>query len=185
VGKRSKAVEIEQPPPEQQRGDAFAIEIVTDKGRGGATIRIGKAYRRRSMIDILAERGVLNPDDAKALRHYRHHAIIAERSPVRDSLARHLPGRTGDGPGIIVLNAIRIRDDCNRAAGSLRDILRAVAIEDCSLSEWAMARAGAIENCRKRRGRLICQLEPRPKALAVAKMEIQIAASRVRAELDA
>jgi len=42
-----------------------------------------------------------------------------------------------------------------------------------------------VEKCRDRRGKRICQLEPRKKALDTARVEIRFVARRVQAELDA
>lgn len=175
------------PTPEQLAGARFDIDDVTDKRRGGGTISIGKAYRRRPMIDILFGQGVFNEPEFKALRHYRHHADMADRSPLRDSL-RNLLRIAGAGmpPSHATLNAIRVRDDCERAAGSLRDILRAVVVDDVSLSQWAMSRFGSREKCREANGKRHCWLEPtRSDAVSMARVEIRIAAQRVQAELDA
>jgi hypothetical protein len=180
---RSSEPGIASPPPEQLRAGTFAVEDITDKGRGGVAIAIGKAYRRKPMIDVLLAQELLTRDEHKALKHYRHHADIADRSLVRDSLNRQRGG--SNGPTVTILNAVRIRDDCERAAGALVDILRAVVVYDHSLSQWAMDKAGAVEQCRDRKGKRICQMEPRKSALATAKLEIRVAAQRVMAELDA
>lgn len=177
---------LEAPPIEQTRFGAFVVEDVTDKRNGGGTITIGKAYRRRPMIDVLADQGLFSQAEHKALRHYRHHADIADRSLVRDSLARAMPHcGTGDGPTVNTLNAIRLVADVEAAAGSLAGILRAVAVYDVSLSQVAIDRAGGIEECYTRNGSTICQIKPRRRALEIARLEMQVAAQRVQAELDA
>jgi hypothetical protein len=185
---RSKVVEIVEPTPEQMR-DPFALEDVTDKRNGGSSITIGKAYRRRSMIAILFDTGVLDEAQFRALRHYRHHADIADRSLVRDSLCLQRGG-CGDGPTITTLNAVAVTRDCEAAAGSLVDILRAVAVYDRSLSQWAIEQAGAVEKVytrQDRKGRTVPvhEIKPKPEALDRARLEIRMAAERVRAEQDA
>lgn len=176
--------EIAGPTEEQMAGAVFEIEDVTDKRRGGGTITIGKAYRRRPMIDILYEANVLSEAQFKALRHYRHHADLADRSPTRDSLCQQ---RGGSGAGMTVgtLIAVRLVADVESAAGTLVDILRAVVVYDTSLSQWAMDREGSIEECWQRKGKRVCVLKPRRNALDAAKLEIRVVASRVEAELAA
>lgn len=177
-------VEIAAPTPEQNREGAFIIDDVMDRRAGGVSIRIGKAYRRQPMIDILRTAGILDAEDHRALRHYRHHADLADRSPIRDSLCLQRGGN-GAGPTVSTLNAARVRDDCERAAGTLADILRAVVVYDKSLSQWAIEQHGGVEECYKRKGGNIYQIKPRSGMLKRARMDIKMAAVRVRAELDA
>lgn len=185
-GKRGKPKdEISGPTPEQMEGGAFRLEDITDKRDGGGTINIGKAYRRRPMIVTLLASEVLDHDEYKALAHYRHHADMADRSPIRDSL-NVTRGGSGLGPGLAVLNAIRVRDDCERAAGSLVDILRAVVVDDVSLAQWAIRIGGSMERSYTRQGGcVVTELRPRDNALASARLDIKMAARRVQAELDA
>lgn len=173
-----------EPTPEQMGDGRFALEDVTDKRNGGGTITIGKAYRRRPMIDVLYDQSLFSDREYKALQHYRHHADLVDRSLVRDSLCFQRGG-SGAGPTITTLNAIRLVTDVERAVGSLLDILRAVVVYDKSLSQWAIERMGGKEQCRKRKGKVVCAIEPSQKALAIAKLEIRIAAERVESELSA
>src|SRR5687768_6819940 len=92
-------LEIVGPTPEQMEHGAFGVEDITDKRDGGGTINIGKAYRRRPMILTLLTRGVLGQEEYRALNHYRHHADMADRSPVRDSLNIQRGGN-GLGPSL-------------------------------------------------------------------------------------
>lgn len=178
-------LDIAEPPPEQMADGAFRVEDITDKRDGGGTINIGKAYRRRPMILTLLATDVLDQDEYKALNHYRHHADMANRSPIRDSLCLQRGGN-GLGPSVAILNAARVRDDCERAAGSLVDILRAVVVDDVSLPQWAIRCGGAVEQTYTRAGGcVITELRPRPNALASARLDIKMAARRVQAELDA
>lgn len=189
MGRKKTTDPLAEPTPEQMRSGAFVIGDIVDKQPGGKFMSIGKAYRRRPMIDVLFAAGVFDEHEYKALRHYRHHADLADRSPIRDSLGKRQGGGSGDGPTITTLNAIRIVSDCEKAAGSLVDILRAVVVNDWSLSQWAMEHAGAIEKCRQKlvRGQTfrVCRLEPRDYALRAARQEIKLAAQRVMNELDA
>lgn len=179
--KAEKRIDAIPPTPEQSTAAEYRLEPITERGQV-----IGTAYRRRAMIDILHERGVIDEPHYKALKHYRHHADIADKSPIRDSLTNWMPKAAGGtGPGIELLNAIRVRDDCERAAMGLVDILRAVVVDDMSLSQWAMHRHGAREHCKTKGQRRICVMAPTDKALAIARYEIIIAAKRVKGELDA
>lgn len=183
---RQKPQEIIAPTAEQMGSGVFEIQDVTDKRNGGGTITIGKAYRRRPMIDVLAAAGLFSDKELKALHHYRHHADIADRSLIRDSLGKRVSaGGNHDWPTVAKLNAVRLVADVEAAAGTLRDILRAVVVYDQSLSEWAKQAAGAVEQRRERKGRVVCTLEPRRKALEIARLEIRMAAKRVEAVLAA
>jgi hypothetical protein len=183
------ANDIIAPTREQMEGARFELEDVTDKRNGGGTIAIGKAYRRKPMIDILYAAGLFSEPEYKALRHYRHHADLADRSLVRDSLCFQRGGN-GMGPTVTMLNAIRLVADIEAAAGRLRDILRAVVVEDVSLSQWAMSQAGAVEKVyhrKDRKGKIVQVVELRAKepALKSAHLEIKIAAQRVESEISA
>jgi hypothetical protein len=172
---------IAQPTPEQH--DAFRLVDVTDK-KGATDIRIGKAYRRVVQIVALHGQHILDEAQFKALFHYRHHAILADRSPLKDSLNKS-PGGGDGSPTVEILNACRVRDDCERAAGALVDILRAVAVDDLSLAQWAIHQGGAIEKREVRKGKPVSYLRPRGKFLHIAQLEITMAAIRVKNELDA
>lgn len=180
--RRLGKAEPEQIPPAEQMAEFVVVDIV-DKGPNGQSIEIGRAYRRRRMIEQLASQGMLTDEEAKALRHYRHHADLIERSPTRDSLCIQRGG--GNGPTITYLNAAFLVRQVEAAAGALADLLRAVIVEDVSLSQWAIRRAGSLETRRERKGRIVTSIEPRQKALAIAKMEIKFVAQRVVAELAA
>ena len=180
---KPKQVKIDAvgPTPEQQGKSGYELERETKAGQ------VGQAhYRRVRQVDALEAASVITAEQAKSLRHYRHHVDIADRSPTRDSLTSWMPkGAGGDGPGIEVLNAIRITADIENAVGSLRDILRAVVVEDQSLSQWAMAQYGSIEECYQREGRTVCQLKPRRKALDIARLDFRMAAIRVDGKVRA
>lgn len=171
AAKKTK-IDIEGPTPEQ--AGAFVQTDITDKAANGRTICIGKAFRRVVMIDLLMKQNILDLGMHKALKHYRHHADVADRSPLKDSLNKAPGGGTGI-PSVEVLNAVRVAADCERAAGSLRDILRAVVVDDLSLSQWAMRTGTRQEGAR---------IKPHKKALQIAQLEIRMAAVRVRNELD-
>ena len=182
---RARQIQIDGPTDEQMRSP-FKIEEVTHVG-DAAAITIAKPYRRTPMYLVL--QSMFSDAEIKALKHYRHHADIADRSPLRDSLDKQIRGN-GTGPTVEVVNAIRVRDDCERAAGSLKDILRAVVVYDWSLSAWAMQKGGAVEKEYTRLNRKgeevrVYEMRPRDYALKEANLEIKMVAKRIQAELDA
>lgn len=172
------------PTAEQMAGGLFVEEDVVDRVHG-RSLTIGKAFRRKPMVDLLAKQGMFSEREAKALRQYRHYAGLADKSLVRDSLNRRPGGGNHDGPTVEVLTAIQMTEACERASGTLADILRAVIVNDMSLSQWAIHRGGSVEICRERKGKVVCAIEPRRKALDAAKLEIRMAARRVESELAA
>lgn len=181
-----KQREIVPPTDEQQARSGFDIVDTYDALPGGMRRTIGKAYRRRPMIDTLEAKGIIDADQAKALRHYRHHADIADRSPLSDSIGKLLRrGGSGREPSVELLNAIRVRDDCEKAAGSLAVMLHRVIVDDVTLTDWAIAQGGSRERERVVRKRVDRWVEAHPRHVETAKREILVAAQRVQAELDA
>jgi hypothetical protein len=178
---RQKRIDATPPTPEQEQLGEYRLEPITERGQ-----LVGTAYRKRPMIDILHERGIFTDGQHRALKHYRHHADLADKSPIRDSLTNWMPkASNGHGPGVELLNAVRVTQACERAAGALVDILRAVVVDDVSLSRWAMLKDGATERCRTRGALTVRTMEPSEYALKMARVEIQMAACRVQGELEA
>lgn len=182
--KRGKKTEIEQPTTEQLRHGQYVEQDIVDR-LAGKNLIIGKAWRRKPMVDLLAAQGYFSDAEYKALRQYRHFASLADKSPLRDSLNRTRGGGNHDGPTVEVLTATWAAAACESAAGSLAAILRAVIVDDISLSQWAIIHGGAVETCRDRKGRRICVIEPKRKAMEIAQLDIKMAAKRVEAEIGA
>ena len=175
---RNKPKDVASPTPEQMARGNFQLGEIRDVGPR-ASVTIGKAWRRVPMIYLLWLAKVIDHAEYKALYHYRHHADLADKSPIRDSLNIHRGGG-GNGIAFTTLNTCRVRDDCERAAGALADILRRVVVDDWSLAQWAIHRGGGIERPRKRG----THIEAHPDYLILAKYEIRFAAQRVQSELD-
>lgn len=184
--RKLKREEIEGPTAEQFDAAKFELQDIVDR-QGGAPIRIGKAYRRKPMIDTLLEQKVISYVEHKALKHYRHHADLIDHSPLKDSIRKLLRVQGGGTGGTAErhLYASRIVNDCERAAGQLVDILRAVVVYDISLSQWAMTRHGSTDRCRMQKGVRVCRPEPSNSAVNNARLEFQMAAKRVHSELVA
>ena len=173
------------PTPEQMGDGNFVLQDVTERSESGRMISIGKAFRRKPMIDTLHEQGVFSDREHKCLTRYAHFHVIANKSPIRDSLQMERYGSSGNGMTNEQLYAIEVVRDCEAAAGQLRDILKAVVLEDMSLSQWAISQAGGVDDCVMKNGTRVCRIKPRQKALAIAKLEIKMVAARVEAEMSA
>lgn len=187
AGKAGKAKKIDaiSPTPEQMARGEYELSDILDKQPNGRMLSIGKAYRKVPVIDTLHAKGMFSDKEHKALHYYRHHADVVSRSLIRDSLCKDRHGGSGNGPTAAYITATEIVRDCERAAGQLVDILRAIVVEDVTLSQWAINQAGGIHDCEMKKGQKVCRIKPRQKALDIAKLEIRMAAVRVEAELAA
>lgn len=177
-------IEIEAPTREQLRDGEFELMEINEKRKGGM-IRLGKAYRRTPMIEVLYRQEVISDAELKALRTYRADADLVDRSPVRDSLDRSQGGDGGDGPLIEWLNASSIVRSCERAAGSLAPLLRAIVVDDWTLQRWVCSLGHGRDRRRERDGRVDTWVEADARQLKLARLDFQMAAKRVQAELDA
>lgn len=166
--KKPEAVTIIGPTPEQAEKAQYQ--------------RAGLAYRRVPVIDDLAAQHKLTTRQFAALARYRDVAVAEERSPLRDSLDKAEQGR-GSGEHLPP-SALRIAMELarlERALGSLRDIARAVAVDDNTLAQWAMLKSGAQEVTR----RGVVMFEPTKAAAKIAWMDIRMAGERLAAEIGA
>lgn len=157
--------------------ELFNIVMSHSRAPDGA-LRLATVWRRRPMIATLHDQDFVNDDEYRALYHYRHHADLADRSPVRDSLCLERGGR-GAGPTATLVNALQTVRRIETAAGALAPILRAVVVYDTSLAAWAMARGGTVERRRMKRGREVTALEPHGAALELARSDMREAIGRV------
>ena len=158
--KRTDPIDVTGPTPEQF-------------GRGQYT-RIMLAYRRVPVIDTMAQTGKLSQRQFNGLSRYRDVAIAEERSPMRDSLDKALHGRAGatDGTGYIRTAYELVR--LEQALGALRDIARAVAVDDLTVTQWAASKGGTnADGSPKRAWACTCM------------MDIQMAGERLAAEIGA
>ena len=159
--KRVDPIQIVGPTPEQECKGQF--------------VRVHMAYRRAPVIDTMAQAGKLSQRQFDGLARYRDVAIAEERSPMRDSLDKALHGRS-EGLGIpcsALRSAIEL-GRLERALGSLRDIARAVAVDDVTISQWAAQKGGALPNG-----------EPKRAWRDTSMMDIQMAGERLAAEIGA
>lgn len=154
----------------------------------GTFDRTTMAYRRVPVIDSMKEAGKLTIRQHYGLARYRDIATADERSPMRDSLDKALHGRSGEQglpPG-----ALRTAIELGRlegALGSLCDIARAIAVEDVTVTQWAMRMAGARERTETvKGGATVTYMAPRcPESAKIAMVEIQMAGEWLAAAIGA
>lgn len=124
-GRREARLAIIGPTPEQTRHAEY--------------VRAGVAVRRVPAIDTLRDRQMITQAEHAKLAFYRDQALLAERSPTRSCLDDSVPG--GDGTGSMsatVTSAMLTTARIERDLGALRDITRAICVEDMSLTEWCI-----------------------------------------------
>lgn len=138
---RSGAAGVEQPTPEMQGRVRYQLgQIVSEEG-----FAVGFAYRREPLIEAMASRVGLSPDEIAATRYYRTAFDHSERSPVKSSLGVTGAGTMGDSilwmtPAMAEAKR-RVRL-CERNLGFNLSTMRSVVLEDKSFSEIAIERFG-------------------------------------------
>lgn len=184
MAKRAKKVEkIEaiEPTPEQLTRDTYTFERET---RAGQVAR--GHYRKVRQLETLTNAGMFTDEQAKALSQYRAWADLCDRSLSRDSLDRHMPGTpAGDGPSNALIDAKAKVALCEEAARALKDVLRAVIVNDASPAAWAMEKHGSRDHCRTVCGLRICYPAAKDWAVKRVKDELRTAARRILSEIGA
>lgn len=163
--------------------DPIQIETATPEQQAkGEFRRIGMHYRRVPVIETLYAECKLTSRQFNGLARYRDVAVAEDKSLIEDSVGKLLRGCVGGGgDGDFALRIAIELGRLERALGSLADIARAIAVEDATLSDWAMKRHGAHE--RIRAGGV--KFEPSKAALNEAWMDIRMAGERLAAEIGA
>lgn len=131
-----------------------AILPTPEQLAAGEFRRVGMAYRRIPVIDTMYETGKLSSRQFNGLARYRDVAIAEERSLVEDSVGKMMRGAQGGGDAGLCHAAIRTAIELGRLErelGSLRDIARAVAVDDTTVSQWAAIRGGTTIDGRAKR----------------------------------
>ena len=167
-----------------KRPDPIQIETATPEQQGkGEFRRIGMHYRRVPVIETLYAEHKLTSRQFNGLARYNDVAVAEESSPIEDSvgkLLRNCVGGGGDGSDFALRITIEL-GRLERALGSLRDVARAIAVEDMTLSDWAMKRHGSHERIRGN----VVKFEPSKAAFKEAWMDIRMAGERLAAEIGA
>lgn len=165
--KRKKKPEMDQRIPP-------TIEAMQHGGFSSA----GMAYKRIPVIDTMLERNQLTQAEYTALGYYRDQASIAETSPVKSCLNRDASG-SDRGPSVAVQSAILETARIERDLGSLREIARAIAVDDISLSTWCISQNGGRERYNGK-GEFVAVVPIKDGLEDVAVLEIKMAARRIR-----
>jgi hypothetical protein len=134
--------QFDAPTPEQMARGTFAQggHLAT-----GTNDRNGLAYRRIPVIDTMAQTGKLSPRQHYGLARYRAAVIAVERSPQRDSLDKALNGR-GTGLGLPRCATTFELYRMEYMLAHLKEIARAVAYDDHTVSQWAAIKGGATDS---------------------------------------
>jgi hypothetical protein len=177
--KRKAPEEVLPPTPEQAGKGDFARVLIADHKVS--------PFRRIPVIQTLASTGKISKRQYAALSYYRELAGACDRSPLRDSVGKMMAGEIGGGSGA-GLPPAQLRNErelgwLEGELGSLRDIARAVAVDDVTLSGWAM-RGGSVERRRTVNGKAVIWFEPVRTALKYALAEIRMAGERISAALE-
>lgn len=139
--------DIVGPTGEQMAHAQYGLQDIVDTVPGGKSITIGKAYRREPYFEELARREAtgISADDLRCLRYYRNRFEASQRSPIRSVLNRDAGGGKGEGPMLAALMSASDHRFLEVGIGALVHTLRAVALEDKSYAQVAMARWGSRE----------------------------------------
>ena len=162
--KRIKPEAYDAPTPEQAAKGPFHRELVT--------------YRRTPVIDTLLAEHKLTQRQYDGLHRYRTVAVNADRSELRSCIDFSV---RGNGEGLPHFG-VRMNSELGRlerSLGALCDVARAVAVNDETLSRWAVIRAGGKERTRG----TVTSIEPSAKAFKIAWMDIRMAGERLAAEI--
>lgn len=175
--KRPDPVQVIEPTPEQ-----------LEKGEFGRQVQPGQQaapYRRVPVIDTLFEEHKLTTRQFHGLERYRAVAIADERSPIADSIGKMMQGliggQGGRGPSLSAQRVAIELGRLERCLGALAPIARAIAVEDKTLSQWAMDHGGAIQATRAG----VIKFEPTKSAFKIAWADIRMAGERLAAEIGA
>lgn len=157
------------------------MEVTPERLQHGDVESIGMARRVIPVIDTLLKAGKITSDQYAALRYYRDQASLADTSPIRDSVGKlgEVRSASGNGPGVALTSANIETALLEGKLGSLWPIARAVAVDDYTLTRWAIHTGGGIE--RYKEGRCIAIVPRNPKGVQLALVDLKFAASRLMA----
>ena len=183
MGKATKArlkpavQQFDAPPPEQLAKGEFAQG---GKLATGTNDRAGLAYRRVPVIDTLRAEHKLTQRQYDGLSRYRTVAVDADRSPIPSCIDFSVRG-SGEG---LPHFGVRINIELGRLEGELHNLVhiaRAVAVEDETLSAWAVRHSGGKERLRG----AVVAIEPSAKAYKRAWMDLRFAGDLLAAAIGA
>lgn len=161
---KATAIAILGPTPEREQHSQF-------RNSG-----VGLARRVVPMIDTLRATRAISESEWAALLYYRQQADAAARSPIRDSC--DFSPRGGNGSALLVRrSSAQIElDRMDKLLGNLKPIVYAVAVDDMSLTQWAIHTAGGKE---EKRGDKVSIVPKRPDLIDYGRWELKFAAKRL------
>ena len=173
----AKARKVKKAKPDDDRVDLVAP---TDEQMAqGIFVRAKLAYRRLPVIDVMYNAGHLTERQYAALCHYRNMAIAQDFSPARCTLDR-TPRGGGGGMPPYILRAILEVSRIDKTIGPLCDIVRAVAVQEQTVSQWAMAKYGSVMRQRESKsGKMVTWFEPRSAAHKNAMDDLRTAGNKI------
>lgn len=137
--------DIDQPTPEQ----AGRVEYLRAAVRSEMGQTLGFAYQRRPLIETMAARGGIAPNELAALRHYRTLFDRCEQSPTKSCLNIGAGGSSRTPfnelaytPGSVTDAKFRVAM-CERILGPYLATMRGLVLHDRSISDLAIERFGS------------------------------------------
>jgi hypothetical protein len=160
------------PTPELHQHGVIELPEITQK-------RAQLAAKRIPPLETMWRAGKLSDAHYLALDFYRTQALTAEHSSTRDSLNFEVRVQTFGHIPAVVLSARIETGRMEKDLGSLRDIARAVARDDKSLSQWCCEQHGSHERY-DGKGKFVA-IEPnfKERVMPIALMDLRSAAGRI------
>lgn len=170
---RPKVEPIASPPLEQaHRFTEKPHAVRTEKGQV-----VGRAYRRLPLFETIAKQParkddpngprLILPHQLRALRFYRSAWEGVQASETRCALdVDSVRGGLPTGMPSVLMSDYRVKA-CDKAMGAIGDTMRAVALQDMSFSDVAIARFGSRERQRivigsgRRKPKVVNEIVPR------------------------
>ena len=115
----------------RKRRPAIEVATPTDEqlNRGEYRRANHGHYRKVPVIDTMLARDQITPQEHIALGYYRDMASLADKSPLKSCIDFSVKG--GDiGPSAAITSAILETARIERDLGSLRQLARAIAVDD-------------------------------------------------------
>lgn len=164
-------------------------DVTIERGAKNAFVSAGMARRVTPVIDTMFDAGHLTEAEYSALAYYRDQASRAEDDTADDGVLspeRIMGGTSASQPSggylpatLICTPAILETARIERDLGVLRDIARAVAVDDITLSRWCIEKHGGRERYNDK-GRFVAVVPINEKRhMEMARMELRMASHRI------
>lgn len=164
-------------------------DVTPQRAVRNAFVSAGMARKLVPVIDTLWNTGQITAAEYSALAYYRDQASRAEDDACEANVLapeKIMGGRAESHPiggyvpaSLICTPAIIETARIERDLGALRDIARAVAVDDVSLSQWCIDKHGGRERY-DGKGRFVAMVPVSEKRhVMFARMELRMAAHRI------